>query len=123
MCPHTPQLTKYVTLIPDDKARADIFQLSPQCPDAVTERGYISLPATWVTANPSFTLSLPLQPRWVTQGVSATTFGLLSLVRGPIVYCVEDVDNPWVMDHFKVRRLLQTIKFPSELTSISDNFR
>jgi hypothetical protein len=25
----------------------------------------------------------------------------VALVRGPIVYCVEDVDNPWVQDHFK----------------------
>lgn len=26
----------------------------------------------------------------------------LSLARGPIVYCVEDFDNAWVEDHFKV---------------------
>ncbi|KAF2105479.1 hypothetical protein BDV96DRAFT_617774 [Lophiotrema nucula] len=25
----------------------------------------------------------------------------ICLVRGPVVYCVEDVDNPWVRDHFK----------------------
>jgi uncharacterized protein len=25
----------------------------------------------------------------------------LALARGPIVYCVEDVDNTWVTDHFK----------------------
>jgi hypothetical protein len=24
------------------------------------------------------------------------------VTRGPIVYCVEDVDNPWANDHFKV---------------------
>lgn len=23
------------------------------------------------------------------------------LARGPLVYCVEDVDHPWVLDHFK----------------------
>lgn len=23
------------------------------------------------------------------------------LARGPLVYCVEDVDHPWVTDHFK----------------------
>lgn len=77
-------------------------QLSPECPDAALEKGYLCLPAAWVTANPSFTLSLPLRPRWVTQGTNATTFGLLSLMRGPVVYCVEDVDNTWAEDHFKV---------------------
>lgn len=32
-----------------------------------------------------------------------TNQNTLSLARGPIVYCVEDYDNPWVDDHFKVR--------------------
>ena len=27
---------------------------------------------------------------------------VVALARGPIVYCVEDVDQPWVQDHFKV---------------------
>lgn len=26
---------------------------------------------------------------------------ILTIARGPIVYCVEDFDNPWVSDHFK----------------------
>lgn len=25
----------------------------------------------------------------------------MALARGPIIYCVEDFDNPWVDDHFK----------------------
>lgn len=25
------------------------------------------------------------------------------VMRGPIVYCVEDVDHPWEQHHFKVR--------------------
>jgi len=36
------------------------------------------------------------------QDVNATTHGLLTLARGPVIYCVEDVDNVWVQDHFKV---------------------
>jgi hypothetical protein len=31
-----------------------------------------------------------------------TNLNIVALARGPIVYCVEDVDNPWVQDHFKV---------------------
>lgn len=29
------------------------------------------------------------------------------VTRGPIVYCVEDVDNPWENNHFKVRSKLR----------------
>jgi DUF1680 family protein len=87
------------------------MQLVPECPNAKMSRGYLTLPAGWVTNNQSFTLLLPLQPRWLTQGINATTSGLLTLARGPIMYCVEDVDNPWVGDHFKVR--LRTRDSPS----------
>lgn len=38
------------------------------------------------------------------QGVNATTHGLLTLARGPVIYCVEDFDNAWVQDHFKVKK-------------------
>lgn len=31
-----------------------------------------------------------------------TNQNTVALARGPLVYCVEDVDNPWVSDHFKV---------------------
>lgn len=27
------------------------------------------------------------------------------LTRGPIVYCVEDIDHPWEENHFKVSNL------------------
>lgn len=30
-----------------------------------------------------------------------TNQDIVALARGPIVYCVEDFDNPWVDDHFK----------------------
>lgn len=76
--------------------------LKPECSEARLDRGYLHLPASWVLQNPQFTLSIPLKPRWITQQVNATTHGLLALARGPVIYCVEDVDNPWVEDHFKV---------------------
>ena len=25
----------------------------------------------------------------------------MTLARGPLIYCVEDVDNPWEQDHFR----------------------
>lgn len=25
----------------------------------------------------------------------------ITLARGPLIYCLEDIDNPWVTDHFK----------------------
>lgn len=26
---------------------------------------------------------------------------IIAVARGPIIYCVEDIDNPWVTHHFK----------------------
>ncbi|KAK3651068.1 hypothetical protein LTR56_005832 [Elasticomyces elasticus] len=77
------------------------YTLKPECPDAHLEHGYLHLSASWISQNPEFTLAIPLKPRWITQPVHATTHGLLALARGPIVYCVEDIDNTWVEDHFK----------------------
>lgn len=31
-----------------------------------------------------------------------TNQNTLTIARGPVVYCVEDFDNPWVQDHFAV---------------------
>lgn len=81
---------------------SDRQQLQPSCSGATVEKGYLSLPAAWVAQHPSFVLSIPIQPRWITQSLHATSHGLLTLARGPIIYCVEDSDNAWVKDHFKV---------------------
>src|SRR4051794_1194696 len=35
-----------------------------------------------------------------------TNQDIVAVARGTIVYCVEDVDNPWVDDHFKVSQRL-----------------
>lgn len=52
------------------------------------------------------------------QDVNATTHGLLTLARGPVIYCVEDVDNAWVQDHFKVS---QACVLPRFFTCLSAN--
>ena len=65
------------------------------------KNGYLEIPAEWLAANPTFTLSIPLEARLIASH-PFTNQNTLSLARGPIVYCVEDIDNPWVEDHFKV---------------------
>ncbi|KAJ4502054.1 hypothetical protein HRR83_000001 [Exophiala dermatitidis] len=72
----------------------------PPPPTATLEKGYLVLPSSWVSSNPSFSLHIPIIPRLVSPH-PYTNQDILVLARGPIVYCVEDVDNPWVRDHFK----------------------
>ncbi|USW49012.1 hypothetical protein Slin15195_G023310 [Septoria linicola] len=79
---------------------ASSHDLTPACPEATVQKGYLSLPAAWLAANKSFRLSLPLKSRWLAQH-PFTNQHTLARARGPVVYCVEDVDNSWVDDHFK----------------------
>lgn len=80
---------------------AESHEIVPSCPNAGKEKGYLHLPAEWLSKNRNFTLKLPLTPRWITPH-PYTGQDTLTLARGPVVYCVEDVDNSWVDDHFKV---------------------
>lgn len=41
----------------------------------------------------------------------------LTAARGPIVYCVEDMDNPWVKDHFKTVQLDPHCKIEEEMVT------
>lgn len=79
------------------------WQINPPIPLAqlLVRNGYLYLPPSYLRANAKFTLSLPLHPRLISPHPYATNAGTLTLARGPIIYCVEDVDNPWVTDHFK----------------------
>jgi len=43
---------------------------------------------------------MSLKPRFVSPH-PYTNQDVIALARGPLVYCVEDFDNPWVEDHFK----------------------
>ncbi|KAF7185979.1 Non-reducing end beta-L-arabinofuranosidase [Pseudocercospora fuligena] len=79
---------------------ATTIEMQPWCPDAVREKGYLTLPAEWIAQNRAFKLSIPLKPRWLAAH-PFTNQNTVSLARGPVVYCVEDVDNQWVQDHFK----------------------
>ncbi|KIW95459.1 uncharacterized protein Z519_04043 [Cladophialophora bantiana CBS 173.52] len=76
------------------------WTMIPRPPPNSEEKGYLILPATWLSVNRSFTLDIDISPRLVAPH-PFTNQDTLAVVRGPIVYCVEDVDNPWVLDHFK----------------------
>ncbi|KAJ0119356.1 hypothetical protein J7T55_013595 [Diaporthe amygdali] len=73
---------------------------SPETPAAL-ENGYLVLSSEYVAANPSFSLAVGgFEPRFIAPH-PRTNQRTLTLARGPIVYCVEDVDNGWEEDHFK----------------------
>lgn len=63
-------------------------------------KGYLNLDATYLKNNPNFKLTLPLTPRLL-RPHPFTLQRIAVLARGPLVYCLEDVDHPWVTDHFK----------------------
>ena len=65
------------------------------------KNGYLELTPQWLSSNSAFTLSIDMKPRWIASH-PLTNQKTLSLARGPSVYCVEDTDNPWVNDYFKV---------------------
>jgi uncharacterized protein len=79
------------------------FTLNP--PANVTaskvEKGYISLEPTYLSVNPRFSLEIHgFEPRYISPHPYSNQ-RTLSLARGPIVYCVEDVDNASESNHFK----------------------
>lgn len=76
-------------------------QISPELPDAKEHKGYLHLPPAWLQAHPKFTLSLPMIPRLMSPH-PYTNQDVVAVRKGPLIYCIEDVDNPWVKDHFKV---------------------
>lgn len=80
---------------------APSFEISPPCPDAVLEKGYLTLPTTWLAKHREFDLHIPLNAQWVAPHPSVEQ-NTITLTRGPVIYCVEDVDNEWEKDHFKV---------------------
>lgn len=69
------------------------YTLSPQ-PAAEIVDGYV------VLREGTTILTLPLKPRLVASH-PYTGQDTLTLVYGPLVYCLEDVDNAWESNHFK----------------------
>lgn len=80
---------------------ASSYEIRPSCPGAVAEKGYLTLPSAWLAQTRQFDLKIPLETRWIAPH-PFTEQNTLTLARGPVIYCVEDADNEWVKDHFKV---------------------
>ncbi|KAF7544783.1 hypothetical protein G7Z17_g9679 [Cylindrodendrum hubeiense] len=79
------------------------YILTPSSQPGTVEvkRGYIRLTPAYTTDNPSFSLQVGgFEPRYLTPH-RYTNQRTLTLARGPIVYCVEDVDNSGEKNHFK----------------------
>ncbi|KAI0152802.1 glycoside hydrolase family 127 protein [Xylariaceae sp. FL1272] len=77
------------------------FTLTPTLKTARIENGYLILPPTYTSSNKSFTLDIHgFTPRFIVPH-PYTNQRTITLARGPLIYCVEDVDNPWERDHFR----------------------
>ncbi|KAF4445063.1 hypothetical protein F53441_10987 [Fusarium austroafricanum] len=65
------------------------------------EKGYICLDSSYLSKNPVFSFEIHgFEPRSMSPHLY-TNQRTLALSRGPIVYCVEDVDNCTESNHFK----------------------
>ena len=82
-------------------AWASDWKMDPALDGAVVEDRYVALPPYWVRRNPNFMLDIPMPSRLIAPH-PYTNQPVAAVARGPLVYCVEDADNIWVDDHFKV---------------------
>ncbi|KAH7026431.1 uncharacterized protein B0I36DRAFT_414872 [Microdochium trichocladiopsis] len=63
--------------------------------------GYIVIPSSYTSKHSEFTVDFDgFAPRQVYPH-PYTNQHVVALARGPVVYCVEDTDNPWEKDHFR----------------------
>ncbi|KAH8204432.1 hypothetical protein TruAng_001348 [Truncatella angustata] len=77
------------------------YKLSPPLNDTSVTKGYLTLPASYTSQNPSFIIHFGgFEPRFISPH-PYTNQNTLTLARGPIIYCVEDADNTWEKNHFK----------------------
>lgn len=80
-------------------------QLSPPAPGATLHKGYLTLPAAYTAPRGAGAAGFELRvagfgPRYVAPH-PYTGQRTVALARGPLVYCAEDVDNPWAPPHFR----------------------
>lgn len=74
---------------------------APSSEQISISKGYLELDPTYTAANTSFTLQIQnFGPRYIAPH-PYTNQNTLTLARGPIIYCAEDVDNTWENNHFK----------------------
>ncbi|KAJ5809139.1 Six-hairpin glycosidase [Penicillium pulvis] len=80
---------------------ATSWKVTPSPEKLHVRNGYMFLSSEWLQENSHFRLSCPMQPQ-VVRPNPLTLQPVAYVRRGPIVYCVEDVDHPWESNHFKV---------------------
>lgn len=83
------------------KTPTNAIQVSPKPSSTELTKGFLTLDPEYIKQNSNFTLNIPMTPRLV-RPHPYTNQPVVAVARGPVVYCVEDVDNEWVDDHFKV---------------------
>ncbi|KAI1088662.1 glycoside hydrolase family 127 protein [Rostrohypoxylon terebratum] len=77
------------------------FTLTPSQRPVKIEKGYLELPPAYTSSNSAFSIQIDeFKPRFISPH-PYTNQNTLTLARGPLIYCVEDVDNPWEQDHFR----------------------
>lgn len=80
------------------------YELAPALPadePATVENGYLVLSPVYTAAHASFSITFGgFEPRFIAPH-PYTNQRTLTLAKGPVVYCVEDVDNTWEDNHFK----------------------
>ncbi|KAJ5533636.1 Six-hairpin glycosidase [Penicillium frequentans] len=82
---------------------ATSWKVTPSPDKLYVRNGYMFLSSEWLQENSHFRLSCPMQPQ-VVRPNPLTLQPVAYVRRGPIVYCVEDVDHPWESNHFKVKQ-------------------
>ncbi|KAM0482023.1 hypothetical protein ACHAPX_003357 [Trichoderma viride] len=79
------------------------FKLSPvpASDDFAIDKGYLTLHPSYTNACRKFSITIGgFEPRYISPH-PYTGHNVLGIARGPIVYCMEDVDNPWQHNHFR----------------------
>lgn len=90
------------------------MKLTPSCPSAKIEKGYLNLPPSYTLEHAAFAIQIGgFSPRHVAPH-PYTNQQTLAVARGPIIYCVEDQDNSWEANHFKNIAILAGSKITEE---------
>jgi len=78
------------------------YQISPEAQSEFEcTKGYIVIPSSYTAQHTDFVVNFDgFTPRQVFPH-PYTNQHVVALARGPVVYCVEDVDNAWEKNHFR----------------------
>ncbi|KAJ5563868.1 Six-hairpin glycosidase [Penicillium frequentans] len=97
------------------------WKVTPSPDKLYVRNGYMFLSSEWLQENSHFRLSCPMQPQ-VVRPNPLTLQPVAYVRRGPIVYCVEDVDHPWESNHFKKTLFDPSVSLLEELRPEPDSY-